>query len=91
MRILFDRHKSDFYERLIVIISFFSHFLSLSTLLTHPHPARIIFLPSKIIIIAAPKVLMVSETKLKVMIWPRRRVSFCPNVYLHSNIILNIF
>lgn len=76
----FGFNKSDFcfYDRYYDFhVLIFSHSSTFSLLYFSPYPVRIIFLRSKIIIIAAPKVLMVSETKrLKVMIRPRRRVSF---------------
>lgn len=76
----FGFNKSDFcfYDRYYDFhVVIFSHSSSFSLLYFSPYPVRIIFLRSKIIIIAAPKVLMISETKrLKVMIRPRRRVSF---------------
>lgn len=70
--------NQTFVFMIVIMISTFWYFHILHpSLLFSPYPVRIIFLRSKIIIIAAPKVLMVSETKrLKVMIRPRRRVSF---------------
>lgn len=94
MRILFVCHKS---KTFMIVDRYYFLILIISTLLSSNLSVRIIFLPSKIIIIAARKVLMVTETKLKVTMRPkstgRGRVSWfyiLPNADLHLDVYLTL-